>query len=673
MKPNNNLTSHSDSGDRTKAVSAMQIPSPNQISHKLPKLFKSKRTEQESSSERTKAFSTMYSLPDDLPFEYRQRDESLQNSKADSSENAASDITKHEEKTRALDLSKFTLPSQAHPSSPDNAAVQSQFPLPSRNPNDPALETDKTAAIKVPENLKAPKESSPPIKTSEQSHSINDTVSNNSIITLSNQDVDLEGLLNNELDLDISKTAAIPVPHQNHEESFSNSNTNESNEVCATVALPPMELDSKANPSDVPTNSNNEPLAPSDFNTLHFMEKEENCWQNAQQYELPSIGDTVGNYTIIEEMGRGSFGAVYKARNIILGRDEALKLILPSAKMELEDIEKRFEREINIVSRLEHPNIVRLYSSGKLPQGILWMTMELIQGERVDNHLISKGPFKFADAQNFMLQLLSGLREAHKHQIIHRDLKPANIMIQQKEGYPNQVVILDFGLSKSFSPDNNNELQNLTQMSSKKVFGTPQYMAPEQLRMGSIGPWTDVYAAGLIYYELIVGKRAIDAQTLVDVAYKQYYEKIKLPQYLHNTAIEAIIQKACAKDPSQRYQSALEFFNAVKQIGDIYSPPPENSNASGQNFAEGKGNAPNDARSKLNNNEAVIYAASHNMDRLNKGERLAAASQPYTANSINTDDPSTRSHSKFIIMILLITIVVLAIVLVVLLFLDVKS
>ena len=299
-----------------------------------------------------------------------------------------------------------------------------------------------------------------------------------------------------------------------------------------------------------------------------IFERTENRWTEAKKYDLPHIGDTIGNYKILSELGRGGFGAVYRAKNLTLGREEALKLILPSAKTECSDIEKRFEREINIVSRLEHPNIVTLYSSGMLNHGILWMTTELIQGDRLDSRLQREGAQSFEKANQIMIQLMRGLMEAHQRHIVHRDLKPANIMLQNKAGYKDQVIILDFGLSKAIGPEDNNALQNLTNYNSKRVYGTPQYMAPEQLKMAEIGPWTDVYAAGLIYFELLTGESAVQGTTLFDVAYKQHYIPVEFPVTFTNAAAKQIIQKACQKQPSQRYQSASEFYEALEEICD---------------------------------------------------------------------------------------------------------
>ena len=332
----------------------------------------------------------------------------------------------------------------------------------------------------------------------------------------------------------------------------------------------PIEID--IDDLDVPDLSTAPVRHPSEFERTIVFEKSENRWDIAD-YKLPEIGEKVGdNYKIIDELGRGGFGAVYRAKNLTLGRDEALKLILPSAKSEVGDIDKRFEREIDIVSRLEHPNIVRLYSSGALEHGVLWMTMELVRGNRLDERIKQYGAMKFDKAKNLMLQLLSGLMEAHRRQIVHRDLKPANIILSKKEGYADQVVILDFGLSKALGASEDQTLQNVTVVDSRRVYGTPQYISPEQLTTGKLGPWTDVYAAGLIFYELLTGHPAVDGESLFDIAYKQSYEPITFPENLRDTVIEAIINKACAKNPAERYKHAGEFFDALQRVEDISDP-----------------------------------------------------------------------------------------------------
>ena len=313
-------------------------------------------------------------------------------------------------------------------------------------------------------------------------------------------------------------------------------------------------------------------VPPSEFERTIVFERSENRWDDADSNTLPKPGDTVGNYRIIDMLGKGGFGAVYRAKNLTLGREEALKLILPSAKSECDDIDKRFEREVAIVSRLEHPNIVRLYSSGLLPHNVLWMTMELIRGTRLDKR-IDKGALSFARAKSIMKQILSGLMEAHRLQIVHRDLKPANIMLANKEGYDDQVSILDFGLSKALGADADAATQDLTLADSRRVYGTPQYMAPEQLNRGHLGPWTDVYAAGLIFYELLTGHPAVVGDSLFEIAYKQSYENLQLPSNMFGTAIEAVIMRACNKNPAQRFAHAGEFLHALERIKTPDDPP----------------------------------------------------------------------------------------------------
>lgn len=359
------------------------------------------------------------------------------------------------------------------------------------------------------------------------------------------------------------------------------------NEIRAQHQGESSSIDSVKSGEAAPDQSKMPVIPKSEFKRTLIFDKEENRWEDAQKYELPVVGDKVGCYKILSELGRGGFGAVYKAKNLTLGREEALKLILPSAKSECEDIEKRFEREIDIVSRLEHPNIVRLYSSGTLAHSIVWMTMELVRGDRLDDRLAKNGAMKFKQAQNITAQLLCGLEEAHRHQIVHRDLKPANIMLSQKEGYADQVVILDFGLSKALGESEDSAVQELTQVDSRRVYGTPQYMAPEQLNKGKLGPWTDVYAAGLIFFELLTGHPAVEGESIFDIAFKQSYDPLVVPRIYEDTAVEAVLLKACAKNPADRYKDAGEFFDALQHIEDETDPVSviRNENRSGRSLA----------------------------------------------------------------------------------------
>lgn len=308
------------------------------------------------------------------------------------------------------------------------------------------------------------------------------------------------------------------------------------------------------------------------FKKSLFFERAVSRWEHASKYELPKIGDTVANYKIESLLGQGGFGAVYRVKNLTLGREEALKLILPSAKQDVSNIDKRFKREVDIVSRLEHPNVVRLYSSGSLSQGVLWMTMELVKGKSLDK-IMQERRLTFMEAKTTMEQILCGLQEAHALKLIHRDLKPANIIITDKSGFAGLAVILDFGLAKALGDGEDQSVQELTMVDdSKRVYGTPAYMAPEQLQAGIPGPWTDVYAAGLMLVELITGHNAVSGNTALELAFRQIHEPLILPQKWQGTAIAAIITKATAKAPGERYKDAGEFLKDLMRVNALSDP-----------------------------------------------------------------------------------------------------
>ena len=289
-------------------------------------------------------------------------------------------------------------------------------------------------------------------------------------------------------------------------------------------------------------------------------------------YLLPAVGDKFANFIVEERVGAGGFGAVYRVKNPTLGREEALKVILPEVANERNN-DKRFLREVNVISRIEHPNIVRLYNSGTTETGVKWMTMEMLVGTRLDKIIRQQGGLSFEEAKAIMIQLLNGLQAAHSRDLIHRDLKPSNVILTEKEGYGALVKILDFGLAKALGKDENSEFQDLTQMAPNCVFGTPQYMAPEQLQPGlKTGPWSDVYSSALLFMEMLTGKKAVEGNSFVEVAFKQIKEDLAMPSEWKGRAIGAVMRTALAKDASRRFKTAGEFRDALLKVNSIEAP-----------------------------------------------------------------------------------------------------
>jgi len=161
---------------------------------------------------------------------------------------------------------------------------------------------------------------------------------------------------------------------------------------------------------------------------------------------LPTCGTFLGDFELIEELGVGGFAVVYKARQQRLEREVAVKVLLPSSADKVSNLPQRFTREIDLVKRLEHPNIVRLYDFGQTETGLLWMAMELVRGPELHDELRRCGRLSVKRTRNLGLQILSGLAEAHEMRIVHRDLKPGNIMLTRKGAQRDFVKILDFGV-----------------------------------------------------------------------------------------------------------------------------------------------------------------------------------------------------------------------------------
>jgi len=202
-----------------------------------------------------------------------------------------------------------------------------------------------------------------------------------------------------------------------------------------------------------------------------------------------------GRYRVIEPVAEGAMGVVYRAERVKLGRIVAVKILHDSLPNELSS-RRRFEIEAMAMAKLEHPHCVAVLDVG-LHEDHPFVVMDYVSGQNLKEVIAKHAPLPPPRATEIVRQLLSGLAHAHEHGIIHRDIKPANIVLSQKAGLGDHVKILDFGLAR---------LNKDSSLTTGIVVGTPSYMAPEQIRGNVIDSRVDIYASGVVLFELLTGK-----------------------------------------------------------------------------------------------------------------------------------------------------------------------
>ena len=288
------------------------------------------------------------------------------------------------------------------------------------------------------------------------------------------------------------------------------------------------------------------------------------------------IGKVIAErYEVISRIGAGGMGAVYKAKQIGMDRNVGIKIMLREYTQDEKTI-KRFQIEALAVSRLNHPNTVRIYDFGQMDTGDLYIAMEFLDGKPLDDVLKQVGSISVNMALHIIKQLASGLAEAHSKGIVHRDLKPDNIFLVTVGNDPYFVKILDFGVAKLKRTDNG--LETLTQAGA--IFGTPKYMAPEQCRGREVDGRTDIYAIGVILYQLLVGQTPFGGDSPLAIMLQHVQNEPKPPTLLKPELdipeeVEEIVMKCLKKEPAERYQSAGEFLAAIASaeavIGNRYA------------------------------------------------------------------------------------------------------
>jgi serine/threonine-protein kinase len=272
-------------------------------------------------------------------------------------------------------------------------------------------------------------------------------------------------------------------------------------------------------------------------------------------------GDTrsrVGRYDILEELGKGSMGHVYKALDPKINRLLAIKTIRFSDEFEedlIQEIKERFFREAEIAGQLSHPSIVTIYDVG-VDRELTYMAMEFLEGENLEKHIIKDNLLSFGKILEIIAEVAKALHFAHKADVIHRDIKPANIMRLRNGG----VKVTDFGIAKAISS---------SRTKTGVILGTPNYMSPEQIMGQKMDLRSDIFSLGVLFFQMLTGELPFHGENLSSLLYQ--ITQVRHPSVRsYNPKIprvfEQILNKALAKDPKDRFSNAEEMERILRLL-----------------------------------------------------------------------------------------------------------
>jgi serine/threonine protein kinase len=281
----------------------------------------------------------------------------------------------------------------------------------------------------------------------------------------------------------------------------------------------------------------------------------------------PLVGTVVAErYRVLELVGKGGMGVVYKARHEMMERTVALKMLLPQLLAD-ENAVPRFQREARAASRINHSNIIGLHDFGQTEDGRPYLVMDYIEGESLSDVLKREGQLGVSRSAHIFIQVCDALSHAHELGIIHRDLKPGNIMLVPAEDARDFVKVVDFGIAKMYEAEEGHEAQKLT--ATGELFGSPVYMSPEQCAGQQLDARSDVYALGCVMYETLTGKLPCAGKTVIETVSRQMntippgFADARPDLYIPEW-IEGIIFRALQKDPAKRQQSMRDLQEEIR-------------------------------------------------------------------------------------------------------------
>ncbi len=266
-------------------------------------------------------------------------------------------------------------------------------------------------------------------------------------------------------------------------------------------------------------------------------------------------------YQVLKKLGEGGMSFVYLAKEVSTGQDVAIKVLSPKLASDKSSVE-RLRREAGLAMRLDHRNVCRIMRLGESEDGLIYLVMPFLQGELLSDREVREGPMALGPGVEVLRQVCAGLHYAHELQIVHRDLKPENIMLVPEDGDGERAVVMDFGLAKERRADPS--IAKLT--ATGIILGTPEFMSPEQIRGKPLDARSDVYALGIVAFEMFSGKLPFQGRNAQEMMIARLRgEPLALRELRPDlpVSLEKALARAMATNPDARYATALEFAAAL--------------------------------------------------------------------------------------------------------------
>lgn len=266
-------------------------------------------------------------------------------------------------------------------------------------------------------------------------------------------------------------------------------------------------------------------------------------------------------YQVLKKLGEGGMSYVYLAKEIPTGQEVAIKVLSPKLASDKSSVQ-RLRREAGLAMRLDHPNVCRIMRLGESEDRLIYLVMPFLKGELLSDREVQGGPMDIATGIEILRQVCAGLHHAHELQIIHRDLKPENIMLVTEDGQPERAVVMDFGLAKERRADP--AIAKLT--ATGIILGTPEFMSPEQIRGKPLDARSDLYALGIVAFEMFSGKlpfQGRNAQEMMIARLRGQPATLRQLRPDIPAAVDRALMRAMETNPDARFATALEFAEAL--------------------------------------------------------------------------------------------------------------